>query len=133
MVGCIGVLATLTAKVISWWSVTQNVFPDFLTPVLTQLSFQSHRLLFSHDLAEVKGENTPERKFGTRVSNSQQPGHESDILYLRLKETSMVLSGEHGPKCPRRSRCRLIDCMVFNALFNSTSDISLQPVHLSML
>ena len=25
-----------------------HVFPGFLTPVLTLLSFQSHRLLFSH-------------------------------------------------------------------------------------
>ena len=39
-----------------------HVFPGFLTPVLTQLSFQSYRLLFSHASAEVTGENTPERK-----------------------------------------------------------------------
>ena len=38
------------------------VFPGFLTPVLTLLFFQSHRLLFSHASAEVRGENTPERK-----------------------------------------------------------------------
>ena len=38
LVGCIGFNATLTAKVISWQSVTTNiVFPGFLTPVLTQL------------------------------------------------------------------------------------------------
>ena len=37
------VVFTLTAKVISWWSITHmTVFPGFLTPVLTQLSFQSH-------------------------------------------------------------------------------------------
>ena len=39
-----------------------HVFPGFLTPVLTQLSFQSERLLFSHASAEVRGENKPERK-----------------------------------------------------------------------
>ena len=38
-----------------------HVFPGFLTAVLTQLSFQSHRILFSHASAEVRGENTPER------------------------------------------------------------------------
>ena len=38
------------------------VFPGFLTPVLTLLFFQSHRLLFSHASAEVRGQNTPERK-----------------------------------------------------------------------
>ena len=49
-----------------------HVFPGFLTPVLTQLSFQSHRLLFSHASAEVRGENTLERKFastGDRTHN----------------------------------------------------------------
>ena len=51
-----------------------HVFPGFLTPVLTQLSFQSHRLPFSHASAEVRGENTPERKFastGDRTRNHQ--------------------------------------------------------------
>ena len=47
-----------------------HVFPGFLTPVLTQLSFQSHRLLFSHASAEVRGENTPERKFGSTGSRT---------------------------------------------------------------
>ena len=50
------------------------VFPGFLTPVLTQLSFQHYRLLFSHVSEEVRGENTPERKFtstGSRNHNHQ--------------------------------------------------------------
>ena len=37
-----------------------HAFPGFLTPVLTQLSFQSHRRLFSHASAEVRDENTPD-------------------------------------------------------------------------
>ena len=51
-----------------------HVFPGFLTPVLTQLSFQSHRFRFSHASAEVRGENTLERKFtstGDRTHNHQ--------------------------------------------------------------
>ena len=71
MIGWLNILkfnATLTAKVISWLSVT-HTFPGFLTPVLTQISFQSHRLLFSHASAEVRGENKPERI-------SPQPGLE---------------------------------------------------------
>ena len=51
-----------------------HAFLGFLTPVLTQHSFQSHRLLFSHTLAESGGENTPERKFsstGYRTHNHQ--------------------------------------------------------------
>ena len=42
-----------------------HVFTGFLTPVITQLSFQSHRLLFSHASAEVRGENTLERNFAS--------------------------------------------------------------------
>ena len=53
----------------------QHVFPGFLTPVLTHLqSFQSHRLLFLHPSAEVRGENKPERKVastGDRTRNHQ--------------------------------------------------------------
>ena len=31
-----------------------HVFPGFLTPVLTELYFQRHKLLFSHASAEVE-------------------------------------------------------------------------------
>ena len=54
--------------------VVSDMFPGFLTPLPTQLSFQSHRLLFSHASAEVSGENTPQRKFtstGYRTHNHQ--------------------------------------------------------------
>ena len=49
------------------------VFLGFLTPVLTQLSFQSHRPLFLHASA-MRGENMPERKLtstGYRTHNHQ--------------------------------------------------------------
>ena len=42
-----------------------HVFPGFLTPVLTKLSFQNHRLLFPHASADVRGENTLDRKFAS--------------------------------------------------------------------
>ena len=63
--------ATLTAKVISWPSVTHmSVFPGFLKPVLTQISFQSHQLLFPYASAEVRGERnfTPT---GSQAHNHQ--------------------------------------------------------------
>ena len=47
-----------------------NTGPGFLTPVLTQLSFQSHRQVFSHASAEVRGENTPERNFASTWSRT---------------------------------------------------------------
>ena len=48
------------------------VFPGFLTPVLTHVIFQSHRLFFSHASAEMRGENTPElASTGYRTYNHQ--------------------------------------------------------------
>ena len=49
-----------------------HVFPAFLTPVLTQISFQSHRLLFSHASAEVRGVNTPKRNFASTGSQTHK-------------------------------------------------------------
>ena len=37
------------------------VFPGFLTPVQTQISFQSNQLLFSHASEEVRGKNMPQK------------------------------------------------------------------------
>ena len=70
----LGFNATLTAKVISWWSVTHYVFPGFLTPVLTQLFFPKLPTTFLTSSAEVRGENTPEIKVastGDRTHNHQ--------------------------------------------------------------
>ena len=50
-----------------------NMFPGFLTPVPTQLFFPKPPTTFPHALAEVRGENTLERKFAST-------DHESDIL-----------------------------------------------------
>ena len=51
-----------------------HVFPGFLTPVLTQLSFQSHQLLFSHASAGW------EVKIHPKESSPQPLGHESNTL-----------------------------------------------------
>ena len=70
----LGFNATLTAKVISWRSVTPMCFLAFSHQYLHNFSFLSHRLLFSHASAEVRGENTPERKAaltGDRTRNHQ--------------------------------------------------------------
>ena len=44
-----------------------HVFPGFLTPVLTQLSFQSHQLLILHASADLRGENMPEKTVHLKV------------------------------------------------------------------
>ena len=80
----LGFNATLTAKVISWRSVTQLCFLAFSHQYEHEFSFESHGLLFSHAFAEVRGENTPERNFVStrdRTHNHQ------------------VMSPTHSPLC----------------------------------
>ena len=48
-----------------------RVLPGFLTPVLTQISFQSHRLLFSDASAEVRGEISPQP--GLELTTTMSP------------------------------------------------------------
>ena len=75
----LGFNATLTAKVISWRSVTHNVFPGFLTPVLTQLFFP--KPLTTFPTCFCKGERQKYARKESRLnrgSNSQPPGHESE-------------------------------------------------------
>ena len=66
----LGFNATLTAKVISWRPVTHMCFLAFSHQYLHNSSYQSRRLLFSHASVEVRGENTPERKFASTGSRS---------------------------------------------------------------
>ena len=76
----LGFNATLTAKVISWRSVT-HVFPGFLTPVLTQLFFPKPPTTFL--TCFCRGERrkyTGKKSHPNRGSNSQPKGHESDML-----------------------------------------------------
>ena len=56
------------------------VFPGFLTPVQTQISFQSHRLLFSHASAEVRDE-IPWKEISPQPGlKLKPPDHESNTL-----------------------------------------------------
>ena len=50
-----------------------HVFPGFLTPVLTQLFFPKPPTTFSHVSAEVRGENTPERKVASTGDQTHNP------------------------------------------------------------
>ena len=76
----LGFNATLTAKVISWWSVMHMCFPGFLTPVLT-VFFPNPMTTFLKCFC--RGERQKYTK--TKVclhwgSNSQPPGDESNAL-----------------------------------------------------
>ena len=69
-----------------------HVFPGFLTPVLTPISFQSHRLLFSHAFSKGERRKHAGKKVPlNRISNSQPPGHESDTL-----TTEATRAGQNG-------------------------------------
>ena len=73
------------------------VFPGFLT----QFSFQIHRILFSHALAEMRGENTQERKvrlesgFKELSKRKRNPLHVMNV-YLNVNEPCSVKRG-HNP------------------------------------
>ena len=76
----LGFNATLTAKVISWRSVT-HVFPGFLTPVLTQLFFPKPPTTFLTCFCRGERRKYAEKKSRlNRDSNLQPPGHESNTL-----------------------------------------------------
>ena len=70
-----------------------HVFHGFLTPVLTQISFQSHRLLFSHASAEVRGENTLERNFSSIWSRTHN--------HRVMSPTRSPLNHQGGADCQR--------------------------------
>ena len=82
-----------------------HVFPGFLTPVLTQLPFQSDKLLFSHASAEVRGEIMPERKFASNrylthnhkvMSPTRSPMSQPDgALVLMIATKNMYVSCCH--------------------------------------
>ena len=62
-----------------------HVFPGFLTPVLKQLSFQSHRLLFLTCFCRGERQKYTRKKVPLNLgSNSRPPVHEPDMLTTEL-------------------------------------------------
>ena len=81
------------------------VFPGFLIPVLTQLSFQSHRLHFSHAPADVKGENTPERKLASTASGTHNHTVMSPTLSPLSHTDGARYFGDMGKTISRFQAC----------------------------
>ena len=77
---------TLTANVILWWPVTRTCSLAFPHQCQHSFSVQSHQLLFPHASAEVRGENTPERKF---VSTGYQT-HNHQVMSLTHSPLSQM-------------------------------------------
>ena len=97
-----------------------HVFPGFLTPVLSQLSLQSHRLLFSHASADVRGKNTPERKFastGYRTHNQQV-----------MSSKHLVTEPPGGPVVWKRDMCGRDTAEKSQFISNSSSQSVSQSV-----
>ena len=71
----------------------EHVFLGYiLTPVLTHISFQSHRLLLSHASAEVRGENTAQRNF----ASTKSPTHNHQVMSLdtlTIEPPGQILDG----------------------------------------
>ena len=74
----LGFNTTLTAKVISWQSVTHMCFLAFSHQYKHNFSSQRHQLLFSHGSAEVRGENMLERK----VASTGNQTHNHQVMSL---------------------------------------------------
>ena len=101
----LGFNATLTANVISWWSVMHMCFLAFSHQYYHNFSFQSHRLLFSHASAEVRGENTQERKAASTWDET--PNHK--VMSLTRSPLSFPgLVAYHGQGHLSRSRVQKI-------------------------
>ena len=98
----LGFNATLTAKVISWQSVTHYVFPGFLTPVLTQLFFPKPPTTFLTCFCRGdRWKYTGKKSRLNRGSNSQPPGHESDMLTTEPPGWGKVLKADCLRNCNR--------------------------------
>ena len=78
----LGFNATLTAKVISWWSVTHMCFLAFSYKYY--ILSKATDYFFSYALAEVRDKNTPERKFAS--NGSLTPNHQ--VMSLKCSPLS---------------------------------------------
>ena len=93
----LGLNATLTAKVISWRSVT-HMFPGILTPVVKQLFFPKPPTTFLTCFCRGERRKYSEKKVRlNRGSNSQPPGQESDKLTTEPPGLGRSKDRQHGP------------------------------------
>ena len=87
----LGFNATLTAKVISWWSVMHmTVFPGFLTPALTQLFFAKPPTTFL--TCFCKGERQKYARKKVCLNRDQTHNH------MVMSLTRLLLSHPAGQK-----------------------------------
>ena len=95
--------------------VDEHVFPGFLIQVLTYLSLQSHRLLFSHASADVRGKNIMERRFASTGNQT----HNHQIMSL----TCSPLSHPEGAFVGKRGNSGDW-CKIFHVLKNLLDNLS---------
>ena len=78
----LGFNATLTAKVISWWSVTHMCFPGFLDHTSTNTTFfpKPETTFLTCFCRGERQKYAGKKSRLNQGSNSQPPGHESNTL-----------------------------------------------------
>ena len=84
--------------------------PGFLPPVLTPLFLPKPLTTFSHASAEVRGENTPERKVastGDRTHNHQVMSHTRSPLSLSGGAEIHEFPSNHSKRFPETKKKEL--------------------------
>ena len=76
-----------------------HVFPGFLTPVLTQLSCESHRLFFLHASAEVRGVKYAEKK---KLASTGYRAHNHQVISPTRLPLSHLGGAENGGKFSKK-------------------------------
>ena len=103
------VLLGFNATLISWQSMTHMCFLAFSHQYLHNFSFQSHRLLFTHASAGVRGENTPEGKVASTgdrththqvMSPTRSPLRASSPRTARANQAILCIAIQEGHDGP---------------------------------
>ena len=95
------------------------VFPGFLTPVLTQLFFPKQPTTFSHASAEVRGQNTPERK----VASTGDRTHDHQVIGSNTLTTEPPRRGKNSEAKGEIAHNRQF--LLFPQLFYSSGELSM--------
>ena len=98
----------------------KHLFPGFLTPVLSQLFFPKPvTTFFSHASAEVRGENTPERKSASTGDRTHNHQVMSPIL-SPLSHPGCALLNWKSPKQTKFLQTKFIILIIFANISSQT-------------
>ena len=116
-----------------------HMFPGFLTSVLTQTSFQSHQLLFSHASAEVRDENMWERNFGSTRSQTHNhqvmslTGHNWTDASITRKTVSIVFMIESSQWLNPSPQDKLLNSFKLRAFADDKINVTKKEILFGMV